>query len=391
MKILYLTARQPYPVVKGDQIIAYEQIRELSKNNEVYLVTYADKDIEILKSEMNKYCKEILILNDNKFKSILSMSKSFFNLNSIQANQFYRISSKMKINKYFKKVCPEVVHVQSFRMAKYFMNYNGAKSIDLIDAYSLNMYKRFKQEKTVIKWLWNIEYKLLLKYENQILKKYRNKTIVAQRDKEYFKDDSIVVNPNGTSVNISEINKYIKTDGKSRDAIIFQGNMSYFPNVEAVTYIKNFLWDKIKKKNNNAYIYIVGGKPSNQIKEINQVDFKVTGYVKDMQEYLAKAYVAMYPIQSATGMQNKVLEAMAAGVPTIISKECLKGIPGLQHNINIIVAEHEDEYIEFYDKLINNEEYYLLIQSNALKFIEKNYTWEINVKKLINMWLERSK
>ena len=48
MKILYLTARQPYPVVKGDQIIAYEQIRELSKNNEVYLVTYADKDIEIL-------------------------------------------------------------------------------------------------------------------------------------------------------------------------------------------------------------------------------------------------------------------------------------------------------------------------------------------------------
>ena len=51
MKILYLTARQPFPVTKGDQIIAYEQIKELSKRHEVYLATFYTDDYDVLISE----------------------------------------------------------------------------------------------------------------------------------------------------------------------------------------------------------------------------------------------------------------------------------------------------------------------------------------------------
>lgn len=385
MKILYLTARQPYPVTKGDQIIAYEQIKQLSKKHDIYLISFYNGDYEALINEMNKYCKKVYLFKDSKYKQVLSMIKTLVNFNSIQANCYYRYSVNKKIKEIYNKVKPEVVHVQSFRMAEYFIKDDVNKSIDLIDAYSLNMLKRAEKAKMFLKPLWYFEYFLLKRYEQKALKSYKYKFIVAERDKKYLKDDTIIVNSNGTIIYNNK--KEIYKDEQNIN-IIFQGNMSYYPNVQAVEFLIEKLMPKLKNVYSNINLSIVGSNPSKDILRYKSEDIEITGYVESMQPYIEKANIGIYPIFSATGIQNKVLEAMGNKIPCIISEEVSLGIPGLINENNIFIAYNIHDYIKYFDFILNNPKEVEIVVNNAYNLIKEKYSWERHVTVVENIWLD---
>jgi hypothetical protein len=54
---------------------------------------------------------------------------------------------------------------------------------------------------------------------------------------------------------------------------------------------------------------------------------KVTGSVPDIRPYLRGAAVAVAPLRIARGVQNKVLEALASGVPVITSSAVAAALP----------------------------------------------------------------
>ncbi|HMR89465.1 MAG TPA: hypothetical protein PKD51_14995, partial [Saprospiraceae bacterium] len=69
MKILFLTSRFPYPLEKGDKLRAYYQIREISKDHEVYLLSIVDDDPS--KSDLEKIrplVKELHIIRIASFE-----------------------------------------------------------------------------------------------------------------------------------------------------------------------------------------------------------------------------------------------------------------------------------------------------------------------------------
>lgn len=387
MKILYVTARQPYPAVKGDQMVAYEQIKELSKYNEVYLVTFYTNDYDLLREEMSKYCTKLFLIEDSIHHQIFSIVRTLYNFTSMQANMFYRPGVKKQINKIYEEVKPDHVHVLTFRMASYFIRDKISKSIDFIDAYSFNMLKRARKTKGIIKYLWYLEYMLLSRFEKKILKAYKEKTIVAERDKLYLKDNTIIVNPLGTSIRYNDLHQ-CKGEEKNQINIIFQGNMSYYPNIEAVEYLAKDIFPILKEKYINLKLYIVGAYPCESIINLAKDDIIVTGYVKDMDEYLSKADIAIYPIFSATGMQEKVIEAMASHVPCIISRQCAEGIKGLINMENVMIADDKADYIKYFDFIINENEKDKVkeIVNNAFNLVDEKYSWQRNVLTLQNLW-----
>ena len=77
----------------------------------------------------------------------------------------------------------------------------------------------------------------------------------------------------------------------------------------------------------NAQFSIVGSKPTRQVKALRRSpNVRVTGAVSDVRPYLANARVAVAPFRLARGVQNKVLEAMAMGLPVVGTSETFEGI-----------------------------------------------------------------
>lgn len=382
MKILFLAARQPYPVIKGDQRLTYEQIKCLGSQHDVYLLTFLEYDKDDFYEEMNKYCKKIWTIKDSSLKKLAATSKGFLNGQSFQMNMFHRQSMESLFNEVVSEIQPDIVHVQTFRMSEYVKAFVGIKSIDVIDAYSLNMLKRKDGAKGAIRLLWAWEYKRLRCYEQLMLNYFDIKTIVAQRDKDFMGDDSIIVNPNGVDFH----EQVIKQTEKSPFTLIFHGNMSYYPNVKAAQFLITKVLPGVKSRIPETRVYIIGANPDKSIRQHQSEDVIVTGFVKEKEAYIAKGHIAIYPVFSATGIQNKVLEAMDMAVPCIISSQCKEGIPGLIKEEHTLIGDDAETIIQHILFLHDHPEAGIEMAQRAKRFINEQFSWKSHVQVLETQW-----
>ncbi len=110
-------------------------------------------------------------------------------------------------------------------------------------------------------------------------------------------------------------------------AIVFTGDMRYFPNVEAVRRFALRVFPRIRREVPDAEFWIVGRSPVAAVRRLaKEPGVEVTGYVPDTRVYLARARVAVAPFTIAAGIQNKVLEAMASGLPVVATRKVLESL-----------------------------------------------------------------
>jgi glycosyltransferase involved in cell wall biosynthesis len=106
--------------------------------------------------------------------------------------------------------------------------------------------------------------------------------------------------------------------------------MNYYPNVEGVLWFGREVWPLIRARRPDARFLIVGASPSAAIRRLGRdPSIEVAGAVEAVQPYLWRSAVAVAPLRLARGLQNKVLEAIAAGLPVAAVPAVLDGLPPL--------------------------------------------------------------
>jgi glycosyltransferase involved in cell wall biosynthesis len=110
--------------------------------------------------------------------------------------------------------------------------------------------------------------------------------------------------------------------------ILFTGSMDYFPNVDAVTFFYRKVFPAIRQRSPHAHFVIAGRNPTKPIRDLaRDPSVHVTGAVPDIRPYLNGASVAVAPMRIARGVQNKILEAMAMGIPVAASQKAAAALP----------------------------------------------------------------
>jgi hypothetical protein len=136
MKLLVILPRVPYPLEKGDKLRAYNQIRFLSKTNEITLCALNDTKLHPnAKSELKPYCKRLYILNISKWSIILNLFKALFKGIPFQVGYFYNRKAKQQIQQIINEVQPDHIYCQLIRVAEYVKNNSTPKTIDYQDVF----------------------------------------------------------------------------------------------------------------------------------------------------------------------------------------------------------------------------------------------------------------
>ncbi|HWZ70238.1 MAG TPA: TIGR03087 family PEP-CTERM/XrtA system glycosyltransferase, partial [Casimicrobiaceae bacterium] len=104
--------------------------------------------------------------------------------------------------------------------------------------------------------------------------------------------------------------------------IVFTGTMDYWPNVDAVAWFAREVLPQIRQHDARARFHIVGMNPNSQVRALQGDAVSVAGRVDDVRPYLGHARAVVAPLRVARGIQNKVLEAMAMGRPTVVTSAC---------------------------------------------------------------------
>ena len=246
----------------------------------------------------------------------------------------------------------------------------GVKVIEFVDSMHKNFQSRLVHDKGLTRLLYRYEAFAAKNYERAIASKADLCTAVSNDDARNI-SDLVVSAPIGVDKTTSN------SSFKNSNYITFSGKMDYGPNVDAALWFYNNVWKNRTKALSGYRFKILGSDPVDEIKSLmdNDPSVFVTGFVVSLIDELANSRISISPMRSGSGMQFKILEAMASGIPVITSKKGLGDIqakPGEE----ILLAETAQEYQVLLTKLIQDTDFACALSSRGRNFIEENHSWE---------------
>ncbi len=379
MKILILTSRFPYPIVKGDKLRVYHQIKELSKRNQLVLCSLVDEPIQEKDfQEIKKYCTEIYTFNLSKFDVYSNMAKSVFNGLPIQISYFFKTSIKKKIHQIISKEQPDHIFVQLIRMTEYVKDVDIPKTLDYMDAFSANTERWAGQANLFLKPILKREANKVKKYERKVYGDFDNKVIISEQDKKLLPiSKDIAVVPNG----VDHVFFKPKDQGEKKYDLVFVGNMGYKPNIEAVKYLVHQILPLLHAEYPQIKLLIAGVRPSAEVKQLQNEHITVSGWIEDIRDAYDSALIFVAPLFIGAGLQNKILEAMSMGLPCITTTMVNNAIGAIAQE-EIIVADTAQEFADSIRNLLEDEKKRALIRKKGQIFVEHNFSWTTFVNKL---------
>ena len=382
--IVVCLSRFPYPLEKGDKLRAFYQLKSLSEKFDITLICTSDQPVNASDYDKVKaFCKEIHVFSLTKTGLFFTLLTHLFSKKPFQVQYFYRFSIHRKTKKILNRVRPDFIFCQLIRITEYVKNYHSCpKTLDYMDALSKGMERRIDTEPFYKSWFYKMETRRLKLYERSVFDYFEHQTIISNQDKQYIthpKRDKIVVVPNGVSENFFEqLNVPKKYD------LIFTGNFSYAPNINAALFIANQLLPELAKHNHYPTVLLAGANPSTEVKALQNQQITVTGWVEDIRECYQSARLFIAPLFIGTGLQNKLLEAMASRLPCITTS-LVNNALGAKNGQNILLADNLNEFVEKIIKYQSELDTFSEITNNGTDFVAKNYSWDTQNEKLLSL------
>lgn len=374
MKIFVLLPRIPYPLEKGDKLRAFNQVKQLAKNNEIILCALNDKNVDEQKAfqALQPYCSSINFIKINKFQIFIGLIRAFLKGWPMQCGYFYNRKAAKKVDALIAKHQPDMLYGQLVRVAQYIRHKDIPKSIDYQDVFSYGMKRRRDIANFLARPVFNMEYQRLCRYEAAVFDEFDVKTIISEPDRDLIphpKKDEILIIPNGVD------HEFFKPkQEKKKYDIVFTGNMSYAPNVNAVDYLANEILPLVWKQVPETMMYIAGATPDPKVKRVACDRIIVSGWLDDIRDAYAQSRVFIAPMRIGTGLQNKLLEAMSMGLPAIttpLANASLGAKPGEE----ILVGSNAEELAQHIITLLTNPERAKQIAQAGFDFTNRVYDW----------------
>ncbi len=379
MRILFVLSRVPYPLEKGDKLRAFHLIRELSTNHEINLFCLADeKTHPEAEKQLKQYCSEIYIHRVPLFTRLFKLFISFFSPKPFQVEYFYSKGAQKKFDEFIEDHLPQHIFCQLIRTAEYVKKYSLIpKTLDYMDAFSIGMERMAEKAKWPLSSIMTEEFERLQKYEQSIASLFDHHLIISEQDKGCIKiKKHIDVLPNG----IDPVFFQNITTTKHRD-ILFTGNMSYRPNVESAKFLVNEIMPLVWQKLPNAKVTLAGANPAQGVSALKSQKVEVTGWVDDISEVYHSSKVFVAPMLINSGLQNKLLEAMACEVPCITTSLANNAL-GARNGEHIRIGDSKEEIANEITSILSDEQLANALGKQGKEFVLGNYSWENEAKRL---------
>ncbi len=378
MRILFLTSRLPYPPNRGDRLRAYHFIRSLSQDHEIHLVSFIAEDEERKQiASLEACCQRVQVLPMSKVQSALAVVLNIWRPQPLQALYYRSTAMQRLIDQTLAENQFDGVYVHLFRMAPYVAERaNLYRVVDLTDVISQEVIRSLPYRGRLSKMVYALECPRIERYERWVAENFEETWLISENDRSVLAEDcptaKIQVVPNG----VDATQLYPTGEAEIPDSLIFVGHLGVFHNVDAATFLVQEILPRVRAEIPQVTVKLVGAAPSPKVQALSRVPgVQVTGFVPDLNSVLNQSAVFVAPLRFAAGVQNKVLEAMAAGRPIVTTTLVNQGV-GAEHERDLITADDAPAMAEAIISLLQSREKCQQLGASARRFVQANYNWD---------------
>ncbi len=343
-------------------------------------------------SELRQYCQNLEVIKLSRWRSFWNCIVALFSYKSLRVAYFYspRLRDRVKARVDGKEV--DLIHAEHLKSVPMVEGVIGKipEIFDAVDCVSmLEMMRRKTIKNSLLKLFSWIESKKTMRLETKAAELFNRVVISSPVDKEAFPvpdrlRGNIDVITNGVDLEHFGFQQF----EPQKNLLVFCAKLDYFPNQDAALYFTQSVWPVLRARRPELQLEIVGSRPPRSLRRLDGKDnIRVIASVPDVKPYLGRAWVALCPIRIRAGIQSKVLEAMALGVPIVATRICLPGL-ALESGKHLLVADAPGEFVTAVELLLDNVTLRDKLVQAARTYVERLHNWTGCVAALCNAYAE---
>lgn len=377
MRILFLAQRVPYPPNRGDKITTWRLVERLGRAHEVRIVAFAHdaKDVAAAEELRKKGYPTTAIPYRDRAAKIAALP-----LLLTQKPLTLGVYGSRELQAAVDALAPEsdLAYAYSSSMGAFLERHPRLPRIMHFGELDSDKWRQYAERSGFpMRHVYAREHRTLLEFERRIARSFSANVVCTPLEKAVFEREI----PGATAVvlrNGVDLAYYApRWSGREPGRIVFTGVMNYLPNAEGCVWFVREILPLVRRSVPSAAFSIVGSHPTPEVQRLADVPgVEVTGFVDDTRTWLGKASLSVAPLRIARGIQNKVLEAMAMGLPVVGTTCATQGVEGVDGR-DFRVRDEPEAFAREVVDLLTSPERALELGRAARRFVESTYDWEV--------------
>jgi len=385
--LLYLVHRLPYPPNKGDKVRSYHLLKHLAARHRVFLGTFIDDpQDEAYVEAVHAYCADLHLVRLKPHLARLLSLRGLLGNEPLTLPYYRHAGLQDWVDRTLREQQIDAALIFSSVMASFVERAPQIRQlVDFVDVDSLKWGQYAANHRWPMSWLYRREGRRLLAFERAVAIRAERSFFVTQGEADLFRGlapesaGKVEAMCNGVDADFFSPRKELSTPFRVDErAVVFTGAMDYWPNIDAVSWFAADILPRLRQNWPDLRFYIVGRSPTAAVQALAGEHVVVSGTVPDVRPYLQHAAVVVAPLRLARGVQNKVLEAMAMGLPVVASRECSTAIDAVPER-DFLTAGTVPEYVSQIEALLREPARSAAIGIAARRQVLARYSWDAHL------------
>ena len=385
MNILYVCHRFPFPPKRGGKIRPFNIIRHLAASgHHVTVCSLARSATEAADGAgIAPYCSDFDLARVRESIQFARMIARLPLTTPSSMGYFYSPQLAQRVRERLAGQRWDLIFVHCSSVAQYVEHVRDVpKLLDFGDMDSQKWIEYAKHKPLPLAWGYRLEGAKMMAAEKRLARRFDVCTATTRPEWQTLEDYATGAAtdwfPNGVDSDF-----FCPGDEPyDVDTISFIGRMDYYPNQECMNRFCDQVWPVLRARRANLKLLIVGADPSPAMRQLGKrPGITVTGSVPDVRPYVRKSAAMVAPLAIARGTQNKILEAMAMGVPVVTSRVAAGGVDA-EASAHLVVADSPHEQAAAIIKLLDSPaERHRLALAGRQRMLS-HHAWAQSMKRL---------
>ncbi|MCS3648566.1 glycosyltransferase family 4 protein [Salinibacter ruber] len=395
-KILILTPRFPYPIVAGDTLRIHHVCKELSKYHSLTLLSLCSSEDAMTEEGDRSVFDRVERVYHPTWRALLGTVKALFTGKPLQLGYYESPTFRKRLNHLLPSHDMVLAHL--VRTGQYLeTREENPVVLEMTDALFVN-YRRVIETNS---WGWkNLIYRFeqprMEQYEREVVDQFDLVSLVSDIDREALLSGNSADKENSNSISVYtngidlENRPYSKPNPDDPPVLAFIGNMRTVHNQDTCHYLIQEVLPQIRRRLPETELRVIGNAKERDIRALERHEgVEVTGWVDSIPKAARGALCGIGVMRMGAGLQNKILEYMALGLPVIANERGLEGIQA-EPSRHVLLGSNPQEITDHVIRLASDHNERMRLSRAGRRFVEANHRWSKALQPMvedINMML----